>query len=178
MGSQLPCVREHVGYPNVRAARQPDEATALHDRYQAAEENAKAAGCEKVFRDFEQAVRRSKAVMCRELSEAQRVLLSDDKMFATFYELVRAGLRVPNADMDQLRRRADVVLFPYYEEHIHFAALSLNGRGAWGWGICSLTLRDEHIEERATVLEENSVHFWRKHLKTPDGDLPPGYRAC
>ena len=171
------CGKE-LGYRNIRAARRDDEVSALGDRYQTAEENATSAGCEKVFRDFEQAIRRSKAVVCCKLSEAKRVLLSDDQLFATFYQLVQGGLRLPNADMDQLRSRADDVLFPYYKEKIHFAALSLNGQGAWSWGNCSLTLRSEFIEGRASVFEENSLSFWRKHLKTPDGALPPGYRAC
>ena len=67
--------------------------------------------------------------------------------------------------------------FRNYEQYIHFAVLSLDGRGAASWGDCALTLRDELIEDRASVFEENCLYFCRKQLATFDDSVAPGNRA-
>ena len=79
--------------------------------------------------------------------------------------------------MDLQRRIADSIMFPYYEEQIRFATLSLNGVGATAYGDCSIVLREVAISERATVFEENSVLFCERRGLGVAKPLPPGYRA-
>ena len=99
-------------------------------------------------------------------------------MFATYYNLVQArGRRSEDSEIDHLRRLADRVIFPRYEAKIHFAALSLNGRGATSWGSCCLTLTDEFIEDRSTVFEENCVFFCKNNLSGFGDTIDPCFRA-
>ena len=164
--------------PNVRAAAQVVEVEALHKRAEAAREQANEANCGVIFEQFQESCRGSQAVLCRELPEAKVVLLSDDRMFATYYNLVQArGRRSEDSEIDHLRRLADRVLFPRYEAKIHFAALSLNCRGATSWGSCCLTLTDEFIEDRSTVFEENCVFFCKNNLSGFGDTIDPGFRA-
>src|SRR5260370_12734062 len=80
--------------------------------------------------------------------------------------------------MDLQRWIADLIIFPYYQSEIRFAALSLDGIGATAYGDCSIVLKDVAISERATAFEENSVLFCEKHeLGAAKLLLPPGYRS-
>jgi hypothetical protein len=79
--------------------------------------------------------------------------------------------------MDLQRRIADSIMFPYYEEDIRFAILSLDGVGATAYGDCSVVLQDVAISDRATVFEENSVSFCERLGLGVSQLLPPGYRS-
>jgi len=88
--------------------------------------------------------------------------------------MIEAGLKLPDDDeWDHAREIADTVLFPHYKEHIRFAALSLDGVGLSTFGSCSIELRDEMIGHRASVFDENSVLFIKRH----GVKVPKGYRA-
>ena len=101
---------------------------------------------------------------------------SDNELYTSFYNLVGAEARRPeNTEVDRERLQADDLLFPHYRQHIRFAALSLDGRGAMSYGNCSLVLKDMAIRERTTVFEENALDFCKK--RRFQGPLPPGYRA-
>lgn len=81
-------------------------------------------------------------------------------------------------EWDYRRRSADLALFPNFEEHITFAALSLDGVGLSNYGSCSIVLRNDMIAHRATVFEENSVTFTERHgVAMKKGKVPHGYRA-
>lgn len=167
-------------FPNVRAAEQAGELEALNRRYEEALNRAASRGCEQIAKDFELALSDSQAVIARSLLEADRLASSDKQLYATFYELVDAGVRLPSGSKwDTLRDVADGALFTGYKKHIRFGALSLNGLGLSNYGECFLVLRDSMIVHRASVFEENSTLFMKHHniSMSEAHNLPPGYRA-
>ena len=132
-----------------------------------------------VLRHFEGAVaNQSEAVVTLYAPEVFRLAVNDKELYASFYDLVRAGVRLPSEGFwDQVREAVDSRLFNYYKEHIRFAALSLNRRGLSHYGDCYLVLKENMIAHRATVFEENSVVFMHRRQVPITGELPTGYRA-
>jgi hypothetical protein len=167
-----------AGCPNVRAAQAQLERDALLQRFGAEEESARARGCGEVLDRFWEAVKLSKAVMCRRYDEVVRLMTSDDELHVSFYRKRDSGERRPTDELaDWLRLQADDLLFPHYREEISFLALTLDGRGPRKWGPCSLVFRDTMISGRTSVFEENSVWFFNR-LALPFGEHPPlGHRA-
>ncbi len=166
------------GFPNVRAAQKHEEIRALEERFQRAQEFAAGQGCSAVLNLFQDAVQSSQAVICRSLSIVKNFVSSDNELYASFYQLVGMEARRPEDTSTEYRRLvADVLLFPYYFEQIRFAALTLDGRGATGWGDCSMALREAPIRDRATVFEENSLYFSERMDLGVNRPVPPGYRA-
>jgi hypothetical protein len=175
---RCPACYSVLGFPNVRAAQKPEEKAALAARYEAAIRSATTRSCEGVFEKFLQAVRSSRAVICRSLSKVKELVSSDNELYASFYQLVGLGARRPeDTPTERLRLVADDLLFPYYRDKIRFATLSLNGKGATTYGDCSIVLRDLAICHRATVFEENSLHFFKRRQIRFGESVPSGYRA-
>jgi hypothetical protein len=173
-----PVCHADCGYPNVRAAEQGVEKYALAERLRSAEDAAKARGCERVLAEFREAVRSSKAVVCGSLHRVMALVSSENALYASFYQLVGLGARRPeDTEVERERLIADDLLFPYYQEEIRFAALSLTGRGVGSYGDCSLTLRESAIHDRTTVFEENSLYFCKQRKLGFGKPVPPGYRA-
>ncbi|MDT5269406.1 MAG: hypothetical protein QOH49_1592 [Acidobacteriota bacterium] len=176
------CARP-ANYPNVYAALDDGEAAALEVRYQNATRVAQSRGAEtlRAVESFEAEMLNSRAVIARSPEKLQRLITNDREGYASYYELLAAGVRFPSGNKwDILRPLADDALFPYYKEKIRFAALTSNGRGLPGFGDYFLILRTEMIAHRASVYEENSVLFFSKHFRRDLDDaprLPPGYRA-
>lgn len=168
-------------YPNVNAARRPEEVAELTKRYSEAVAKASAEGCDAVLKDYETAVSGSEAVISRSFAELQRLSYSEDEVYATFYQRVDAGLRLAGGDAwDRLRSIADTILFgEQNKRHVRFASLTLNGQGLPHYGDCSLLLREDMIAHRATAFEENSVMFMSRHNIHAKGDyeVPCGHRA-
>jgi hypothetical protein len=167
-----------IGYPNVRAAKELQEKAALADRYKKALENASKRGCGDVVVAFMEELKSSVAVICRSVSKVKELVSSGNELYASFYQLVGAGARrLEGTKMDWERRTADSIIFPYYEQEVRFASLSLDGLGATAYGGCSMVLKDVAISERATAFEENSVFFCKRLNLGVANPLPPGYRA-
>jgi len=167
-------------FPNVRTAETPAERTTLDRRYQAAMKDSAARGAMSPVNDFEKAIADSKAVISRKHEEVQRLAASDRELYATFYNLLEAGVRLPEGSKwDTLRTLTDDALFPQYKEYIRFAALTLDGEGLVNYGDCSIVLRTDYIAHRASVFEENSVVFMDHHhiLISRAHQLPLGYRS-
>lgn len=123
------CGKFH-SYPNVREAEDPEEQHALWKRYQEAiAEAASRSACIKA-KGFEQDVlNNSKAVITSSLQRIQELIMGNGQVYATFYQAVKAGTKIPVYDeWNLLRPIADEILFPYYKEHLHFAALSRRKR--------------------------------------------------
>lgn len=161
------CARP-ANYPNVFAAEDPDEVTALRHRYQAAKLAAQSRGTEtlRAVENFEAELSDARAVIARPAGEFQRLSTSDREGYATYYDLTEAEVRFPSGDKwDTLRPLADEALFPEFRKEIRFAALTLDGAGLPRFGECFLVLRTEMIAHRASVFEENSVLFFSKHFK-------------
>jgi hypothetical protein len=169
---------ENLGFPNVRAAQKLQETDALTKRYDSALRDADARGCRGQVDSFGDAVKDSKAVVCRPLSVVQKLVSSDNELYSTFYQLVRGESRLPeDNEMDLAREPIDATLFPHYHEEIRFAALTLDGRGVSAYGECAIVLSTLTIEHRATVFQENSVQFFRQTVPAWRS-APPGHRAA
>jgi len=168
------CGRHTDWFPNVWAAQSPSEVAALEQRYKRVWQDAASRGASIAVEGFEVAITRSKAVIARPFRELDRLASSDKELFYSYYKLLGAEVRLPHGNQwDNLRSVADEVLFPGYKGEIRFAALSLDGLGLSSYGDCSFVLRDDMIAHRASVFEENSAVFLKKHSY----DLPPGHRA-
>jgi hypothetical protein len=166
-----------VEVPNVRAARKREEREALARRLDEEETAARQRGCEEIIERFRDAISRSQAVLSRPLGIVQ-VFLEDNRLLPTFYQEVKSGARLPEENKwDRARLPVDATLFPYYFECIHFALLSINGRGAMKYGGAAMVLRDAVIRSRTTVFEKNSIIFCREHGIIVGNPIPPGYRA-
>jgi hypothetical protein len=168
-----------VGCPNVRAANDPEEISALENRAKTAEQDAGIRGASANLKDFCQAVAdNSKAVICRPLGKINELVSSDNELYSTFYEQVSSEARLPENNIwDKSRGVADQQLFPHYPEHIRFASLSLDGKGATGYGGYCLVLKDAMIKDRATVFEANSTQFVQQQRLVAGDPFPAGYRA-
>lgn len=166
-------------FPNVRAAKEPLEVQALERRYKDAMEATEARGVSAVAVRFQEALAQSKAVMNRPSAVALQVMKSENEIYGTYYDLLRAHLRIPQGDeWDVLRVALEEALFPGYKEHIRFAALSVDGRGLRNYGDCSMVLRESMIAHRATVFQENCVLFMKRRGDLASGlQVPYGYRA-
>jgi hypothetical protein len=174
----------HCGRPgyfwNVLAAEESAERAALERRYKAAKREAASRGADGPLQDFENAIASSKAVIARSEGEVLRLATSTRQLYSTYYQLIEAGLRLPEGDQwDVLRELADTLLFPGYKKEMRFAALSLDGVGLSNYGSCSIVLRDNMISHRASVFEENSAVFMeRRKIKfSRKPNLPKGFRA-
>lgn len=173
------CARPGL-FPNVTAAEDPSETSALEKRYQTAIQDAASRGCDNVLHDFENVVKNSYAVINRSLREADRIATSDKQLYATYYQLLESQVTLPSGnEWDTLRAVVDEALMPGFKKQIRFAALSLDGVGLSNYGECSLALRENMIAHRASVFEENSVVFMKsRNIKFSEADsLPEGYRA-
>ena len=161
---ECPVCREAVGFPNVRACDTPDEKVALDARYRNAMRSARGKGSRTILRRFEDAVGRSKAVICRSLSVVQRFMSDDEQLYNTFYNMVDSNARIPEDNRwDRSREAVDAMLFPHYHRHMCFAALSLNDKGPTGYGDHCMVLRTAFIANRASTFEENTYVFAEKH---------------
>lgn len=153
----------------------------MQTRYDAAKDDARSRGVDAIVDDFEKAAAGSKAVLARSDIDVQRLANSTNQVYATFYQEIEAGLKLPEGDeWNAARELADVLLFADYRKHIRFAALSLDGAGLSKFGSCSITLREDMIAHRTSVLDENSVVFMERHRvaasRTPG--VPKGFSAA
>lgn len=157
----------------------PEEKAALAHRLEVAQVSARARKCEEILGEFGRAVTKSKAVICRSLSVVQRLMSSDSELYASFYQQVGSDLRLPESNKwDRGREAIDATLFPHYHAEIVFGALTLEDCCLGKYGPYGMVLREEMIQQRATVFEENSFDFCQSKLKIVIGDpVPPGYRA-
>ena len=167
-------------YPNVYAAEAGDETAALQRRYQAAKDDAATRGTTSAVESFEAAAGAARVVIARPEGELQRLITSDQQLYATYYQLLNSGVMHPTGgEWDLLRRLADEVLFTGYREQVRFGALSLDGVGVINYGDCFIVLRTHMIAHRSSVFEENSALFMEHHgvMVNRTHKLPFGYRA-
>jgi hypothetical protein len=172
------CARPGL-FANVVAAE--NEYSALCDRYEKAKTDVLTRGVDAIAADFEAAAASSKAVVARPLAEVLRLASSSEQLYATYYDLIDAGMKLPTGEKwDVLRAAADSALFPGYARHIRFAALTVDDRGLSTYGDCLLFLKDEMIAHRSSVFEANSVGWMEDKgiLMSQAHRLPEGYRAA
>jgi hypothetical protein len=168
-----------VGFPNIRAAELPTEQAALASRVSSAQVSATARGILPVLEDFVHAVATmSRAVLARSLGQLDAFIKSENLLYVSFHNQVRAGSRIPEDDhWDRGRTAAESTVHPIYHEKINYAALSLDGFGVQWWGKYSILLKEVHIARRTSVFEENPFLFCERHRIIAGRPTPPGYRA-
>lgn len=174
----------HCGRPgifwNVIQAEENDERAALHNRYSAAKADALSRGADGIVQDFQTVLAKSIAVIARSDADLHRLANGPRQLYGTYYQQIEGGLRLPDGDeWDTVREITDSLLFPKYKTQMRFAALSLDGVGLSNYGSCSVTLRDDLIAHRASVLEENSVLFMEHHgvKVSRKANIPKGFKA-
>lgn len=123
-------------------------------------------------------MRSSCAVINVDIDFLHAFVTNNKTLYANYNNLVGSEIRKPALLEDGKRRRGiEATLFGDYAKHITYAALSLDGAGVKSYGAFSIVLRDIAIEKRATLLEDNSFQFVKKH-EIRAGEGPPyGYRA-
>jgi hypothetical protein len=168
----------NAGPPNVRSAASQEEVNALEERYLAAVEQANADGTQAVVMSFEEDMRGSCAVVNVDLKFLHQFITDNKVTYANYDLSVKGQTRKPaKGQDDRYRRTIEAMLFGGYSEQIRYAALSLDEAGLDSYGPYSIKLREVTIEERASLLEDNSYHFIPKHRMAPGDDVPPGYVA-
>jgi hypothetical protein len=168
-----------VGFPNVRAADCDGEIKELQERVRYAQEAAKQRGCADELEAFGTAASDSQAVMVRSLSVLDSFVSNQNGAMVSYYKMVRNGSRIPeNNEYDLNRGRIDATINPHgVHESLMFASLSLDGRGVRWYGDYAITLRDNMIEARSSVFEENPFTFCNKNPILSTGIISPGFRA-
>ena len=173
----------HPGnYSNVLIAADSAERDTVVKRYESALRGADSRGCRPTFEDFASWLRNSRAVVARSFADIDRLAARDNSVQATFYDLIDAGLALPDgSSWESLRRPADEILFPNYRARIRFGALSGDGIGVINYGHFWMTMRDSLIEHRASVFDQNSVTLVTEILASKRLEVAPeslkGHRA-
>lgn len=152
------------------------ERARLLERSDAAKATAARQGCKSVLEAFEFSARQSHAVVNVYAAFAHQLLTRHDALYAAYESLVAGRARRSAAVEDDRDRRAvGAKLYGQGATEIVYAALSLDGRGLTSYGPVSLQLRDVAIEDRATVLDENSYRFAGRPGVSLLGPLPRGH---
>ena len=167
-----------LGFPNVNECSQKEELEALEKRYQEKVELAAAKGEEDKRIKFEEEVKKSKAVINVDLDYLHFFIVGKHSLYST-YQLQTGGETrdYTHSEFDKERLGIEGTLFGSYGENIRYAALSLDGSGLKAYGDFTIVLADEAVKLRATLLEENSYNFIRRHKILAGDKIPRGYRA-
>jgi hypothetical protein len=161
-------------YPNVAlaAAEEPE----LDARVAVARKAAAARGVS--LTGLEAALVGTVAVVNTSLGFAHGLLTNDRTLYATYAAQVDAGVRRPaSAEDDNRRRSIESTLFGSWGGRLTYAAVSADGRGLRSYGELCLELDGPAIAHRASVLEENSYDFVRRHRLVAGDTAPAGYQA-
>ncbi|MEP6670070.1 MAG: hypothetical protein ABJF10_13000 [Chthoniobacter sp.] len=168
-------------FPNVNAASSAEETAAFNVRFDKAQQDLKNRAAETKAAEFVAVVEKAEVIINRYFGELYRLAWSDDQIYATYYQKIHAGLQLPETDRwNRLRAIADTILFgEINKQQIRFSALSLDNAGLEKYGDCAMTVKRAMIEHRATIFDENSVVFMKRHgiTGTDDFQIPPGHRT-
>jgi hypothetical protein len=165
-----------IGFPNVRLALK--EKKALKERYDLELASIKVRGLLEITNTFETAVQNAKVVMGRSVLQFVSLIDGDNALLNTYYQQVASSSRVAENNMfDPKRPTVESISHPHYYESIHYAALSLNGKGTLGYGGAHIVFKSEYIEKRTTFFEENPFLLLTKLKLIASESLPEGYRS-
>lgn len=184
-GSDIPDSMEHcptchtfIGFPNVRDVEKEEEIKALELRYQQAIKAAEANGSHQCLKSFEDSLRKTCAVINVDIDYLYQFITSNKALYSNYSLQVKGEVRKPAMDQDDRDRRVvEAILFGGYAEKIRYAVLSLDGAGLQSYGPYTMKLREIAINKRATLLEDNSYHFVRKHNIQWGKMIPAGYMS-
>ena len=163
-------------YPNVTAVSGAAERAALQARYELQVQRAEEQNRKDLLNTFESLAKSTRACISMPRWEIDRLVSKAGAVAATYFQQIEGNSRVPdNDEWDRLRRIADGAFFQSYGKAVHFAALSSHDRWLWHYGDGAIFFKDEMIEHRATVFEENTARWVRNCAGS--FEIPPGSRA-
>jgi hypothetical protein len=175
---QVHCRCGHfLGYPNYRAAAAEREE--LMRRCEAARDDAETRRVAPLLAKLEALAEQSRPVIAMSFAACDNILRSDK--YRNYDQRTDSGEREPASAQDHADR--DMVgakLFPKYNEHIHYAALSPDGRGLLSYGPVAVCwqVTPAYLGRRASLLDENSFFIYDRHALGQRGTtIPPGHRA-
>jgi hypothetical protein len=161
--------------PNVKTAK--EERDALKKRYIEAYQKARQRGIDKKLREFEQAVQLSYATINVNFIVLYN-LAKKDENYKNYYEVLEdKRQKSQEVKEDDDREMVDRKLFQQARHQIRYAALSLGGTGLTEYGRFCLCLNEQSIQNKASLLEENSFNFFKRHPIQPKMPMLEGYRA-
>lgn len=148
-------------------------------RYNDAQAVCKSRGVEALLAKLEAVAEKSRPVIAMSFSACDDILRADK--YRNYHQRIESGERDPaNAGDHSDREIVGARLFPMYNDHIHYAALSPDGRGLSNYGPVAVRweVTPTYIGRRASLLEMNSYTFFDHHsLGRRGATIPPGYRA-
>ncbi len=168
-----------LGVPNQRLANRENELKALNKRYITAVKIAEKRGVSLELLDFEQNIaNNSGALINCTVKFLSGFMIDKNQLYANYRQQTDAATRkVAEFTNDRERCGTEGTLYGSLAAHISYAALSLNVQGLISYGNCAMVLKEITLNSKATVLEENSYDFVRRHKILPGNTLPEGYWA-
>jgi hypothetical protein len=154
--------------PNVLVTKTEQET--LDKNYQEVKLSAQKNGKNKTMQLLEQAIlKNSRAVINLKPCHLKEMIQGH---FKNYYEMQK----IKNRDLK--REETDEKFFGDCKIHIRYAALSLDGWGLSAYGICTICLRESALQNRASLLIQNSFTFVDEYPYSPNSPYPPpGYRS-
>ena len=157
------CCGASLGFPNVNECSQKEEVEALEKRYKIEIEIAQKKEKEDKLVEFENEVQKSLAVTNVDLEYLYSLIVKSSTY--SNYQLLTEGETRDYArpEADKERMGVEGTIFGSYGRNIRYAALSADGRGLKSYGDYTIILSNEAVRLRATLLEENSYSFVKRH---------------
>jgi hypothetical protein len=174
-----PTCHHQVQAPNVRMAEHPEEKAALQLRFSNAQAHSQHTGTEHEWLQLLTCLQQTQAVINLDIDTLEKLLSSSSVLYASYQQQVQAGTRTPAAfEHDANRLAVESRLYGSFGKRIIYAALSPDENGLWSYGEVTIILKPASIAHRASILEENSYDFMRRHrIPVIDPVFPLGYRS-
>lgn len=148
-------------------------------RYDASRNDATKRGVQGLLDKLERVADQSLPVVCMSFAACDDILRPGK--YRNYEERVESGERDPADAQDHAdRMMVGDRLFPTYSKHIHYAALSPDGRGLTGYGPIAVRwqVTGIYLGRRTSLLDENSFTFYDHHeLGRRGSTVPPGHQA-
>jgi hypothetical protein len=166
-----------IGFPNRRQA--DADRPELMQRYDAARAEARTRGVEPLLGKLEALADQSLPVIAMSFAACDDILRA--KKYRNYEWRTASEEQEPAGPSDHAdRMKVGAPLYPMYQQHIHYAALSPDGRGLTSYGAVAMRWRvtPSYLGRRASLLEEDSYKFYDRHsLGGRGATVPAGYRA-
>ena len=168
---------QFLGFPNQRAAAA--ERVELEKLYDASRLDAEARKVALLLGKLEELAERCLPVIAMSFEACDDILRPGK--YRNYHQRVDSGERDPaSAQNHSDREMVGARLFPMYHQHIHYAALSPDGRGLESYGPIAVcwSVTAAYLGRRISVLDENSfILYERFGLGRLGATLPPGHQA-
>ena len=165
------------GYPNRRKAN--EERTQLEQRYRSVQADAVKRGVDHHESKVHDIASRSRPVIAMGLDACDDILRSNK--YHNYQQRVAFRQRSPATwDNHADREMVGEKLYPVFNRHLVYAALSPDGRGLSSYGAVAMRwqVRSFYIDRRASLMEDNSFTFFDQHkLGERGAKVPEGYQS-